>query len=559
MKGGWTGLGRACATSALLVGACASAGCRATWELRAAAAEAPTPRGVVMFFVDGMDRDTTRGLLDAGRLPNIERLFVRGGVCVEHAVAALPAVTYANTSSLLTGRWPSRHGILGNVWFDRESLSFRNYSALTKFRKVNEHLAAATIFELLSDRLTVNVLCHTDRGATRSFHGLVTAGMPWLLRDFRGVDARVGASAAQVGAFARERGEWPAFWLNYFPGVDEVGHHDGPASKAYRDAIVNADAQIGRVDTAVRASPLAGQAYYVLVSDHGHVQSPRDRRMDLTEWLRREHRRKVCYETGRDLDLTQRALEFNECDAVVLVNANRTAAIHLRGRQSWFEAPTRETRERIACGVPGAEAGLVDVPAVGLVCYSIGAGVVRVHAGSRVCVVERDAAVDGEARYRLYDRATSAHADVRDALGYRVDGQLAAFIDAGWHTGREWLAATAGTRYPDFVPQIVELFDSPRAGDVVVFAADDWSFDREQPGGHGAALASDMRIWLSFSGPDLPAGTSLPTARIVDVVPTMLELLGESECLRTAGPFDGVSLAGPLRAAGLRAVADGNP
>lgn len=558
MKRRWVSWVRACAASAVFAAACASAGCRGTWELRASAADAPAPRGVVMFFVDGMDRETTRALLDAGRLPNIERLFVRGGVCVEHAVAALPAVTYANTASLLTGRWPSRHGILGNVWFDRDSLQFRNYSAVTKFRKVNEHLAAATIFELLSDRPTVNVLCHTERGATRSFRGVVSAGLPWLLRDFRAVDARVGVIAAEVAAFAQERGEWPVFWLNYFPGVDEVGHHAGPDSQAYRDAIVNADVQIGRVDAVVRASPLAGQVYYVLVSDHGHVQSPRDRRLDLTEWLRRAHGRRVCYETGRDLDFTKRSLEFDECDAVVLVNANRTAAIHLRGRHGWFDTPTREACERMVRGATGGAPGLSELPAVGLSCYALGPDAVRVQAGPHACVVERR--VDaGAARYRLCDRPEAERGDLADALGYRADARLSAFIDAGWHTGREWLAATAASRYPDFVPQIVELFDSPRAGDIVVFAAEDWSFDREQPGGHGAALASDMRIWLSFSGPDLPAGATLSTARIVDVVPTILELIGEADCLRTAGPFDGVSLAAPLRAAGLRVVADGIP
>jgi hypothetical protein len=48
------------------------------------------------------------------------------------------------------------------------------------------------------------------------------------------------------------------------------------------------------------------------------------------------------------------------------------------------------------------------------------------------------------------------------AIRIRRRSRLQAFAKPAG-TSREWLAATAASSHPDFVPQIVELFDSPRA------------------------------------------------------------------------------------------------
>jgi arylsulfatase A-like enzyme len=114
-------------------------------------------------------------------------------------------------------------------------------------------------------------------------------------------------------------------------------------------------------------------------------------------------------------------------------------------------------------------------------------------------------------------------------------------------TSREWLAASVGARCPDFVPQVVEMFDSPRAGDVVVFADGDWTFDARWPGGHGSCLTRDMRIPLYFAGPSLPAGGRIDCGRLVDVMPTILELLGRNAQLANVPAIDGVSLLTELR------------
>jgi hypothetical protein len=117
-------------------------------------------------------------------------------------------------------------------------------------------------------------------------------------------------------------------------------------------------------------------------------------------------------------------------------------------------------------------------------------------------------------------------------------------VGTGFHPGREWLRHSLDTAYPDFVPQVVELFDSPRVGDVLVFAQKGWSFHPEHASDHGGPLAGEMFIPLVLAGPDIGQG-ELPVARQVDVAATILEYLGQEV---SPGDMDGRSFLGEILA-----------
>ena len=123
-----------------------------------------------------------------------------------------------------------------------------------------------------------------------------------------------------------------------------------------------------------------------------------------------------------------------------------------------------------------------------------------------------------------------------------------------WHTGAEWLRATHATAYPDFVPQISVLFDSSRSGDIVAFAAAGWALERDEIGHHGSARKEDMLAQMLFAGPGLPKGAKLPYARLVDLTPTLLGMLG----VDVGGEgMDGEDLGERLRRAHWKSAAPG--
>src|SRR3954470_12442258 len=84
-------------------------------------APAVTPRAVVGVLWDGAHCGDLLHLAEAGELPSVARLVERGVALRGGAVAQFPSVTLTNHASVLTGLGPGRHGVLGNVFFDRST------------------------------------------------------------------------------------------------------------------------------------------------------------------------------------------------------------------------------------------------------------------------------------------------------------------------------------------------------------------------------------------------------------------------------------------------------
>ncbi|MCZ6653410.1 MAG: alkaline phosphatase family protein [Planctomycetota bacterium] len=518
-------------SAALLLGS----GCLAPQQpsIRLSAKVEIPKRAAVIFFVDGLDRTRMMGLLEAGELPNIAKYFVEGGVGVRHAVTSMPAITYPNSVSLLTGCFPGHHGIMGNLWFDRRTMEIPDYIHADSFRSVNEHFDRPTIYEVLHDHFTVSVQFHTRRGVTHTFDNLMPTAIDWYTHNFSAVDRRVGYTLTDVIRLANREQRWPTVMTYYFPGVDETGHRYSSASRPYDEALMTADHSIGIVCDAINASKLADRTYFVLTTDHAHVPTPADRHFDLARWLEQEHDMRVWGKRLKSKSYDQRLKKLAQYDAILFTDAGRRALIHLRGRGGWYSRPEPKTVLDLA-------EAFSQLPAIGLTTWRDEHSKVQVRSHSGSAFIERKI----EAHTTLY----RLKIDGTDPLGYSTDPTLREFVAAGWHDSRTWLAATIETAYPDFVPQVVEMFDSPRAGDIVLFAAEDWAFDEWQSG-HGSCLARDMHVPMYFAGPDLHAGAQIEYARNVDIMPTILDLLGEAHRLNDIEPIDGRSVAEELRRA----------
>lgn len=495
------------------------------------------PANLVIFFADGMDVQRLREMLDSGLLPNIRHTFLEGGVQVRDGISSMPSVTYPNCSAIVTGRYPGHHGIMGNFWFERGRLLIRYYMTLATARDVNAHLESPTVYDMLADRLTVSVLAQTHKGVTVSYDMKNVFDWNWIMGTYTAVDTSVGESITDVFALANRVRQWPTVLLMYHPGVDETGHRQGTDSMAYAAALENIDRNVGLVTDAIETAGLTGSTYFVLIADHGMVPIRNGQDFALIDWLRKVRKLKVLNSPLDDPDFADRYDEIQDYDVVATVDAGRVAMIHLHGNRGWLNRPTPEEVQAWA----HVEPALHELPAVHLV--AVRGGENRAVAWSREgsVTVERQL-LNGHKRYRIAEYTG-------DPLGYMRSPELVQFFKAGWHDSREWLAATASSRNPDFVAQVVEMFDSPRTGDVVVFAAPDWLLYPNEQAGHGSTLYRDMHVPMFFTGPGLPPGGQVDRARIVDLVPTFLGLLGEAHRLEDFPQVDGIDLSDELRTA----------
>jgi arylsulfatase A-like enzyme len=487
-------------------------------------------RKVILFFADGVNREVFRRMLAAGELDNIDKYLIKRGVRFEDAVTAVPSITYAITTTFLTGQVPAHHGILGNRYFDRDRLFFADYTTTATYRDTDNDYRSPTLYEILDDKLSVSIQTAMRRGVYRRIDNWATSGIRWFFNFIPEIDALVAERFYLIGDIAKKAGKWPALIFAYFPATDEMGHRYGPFSRQYRKSLLNVDEQIGRICAALKANNLLESTYLIFVSDHGMASCEKRNYILITDLLKKEFGLKITEGgPGQEKRFEQRAAYYRKYDAVVAKGGNRRAMICLRNGRDWMVPATEQQIRPIAEFFSKQQA-------VCLAAYPAQQGVIVQNQLGRALIERqgsRDETLDKKRyRYRVVDGS--------DPLGYGRSLRAAGLLDGEYHSGREWLRATSGTEYPDLPVQAGELFDSNRAGDLMLFAAEGWDFAKENVGGHGSVLAVDMQMPMIIAGPGIRKHDAIPTARTVDVAPTIVDMVDPKKL--TEQTFDGVSL-----------------
>ena len=96
-------------------------------------------------------------------------------------------------------------------------------------------------------------------------------------------------------------------------------------------------------------------------------------------------------------------------------------------------------------------------------------------------------------------------------------------------------------QFPDLPAQILAYFRSYRAADIAIFATPGWDFGDGKRGGHGGLRgAEDVLVPLLLAGPGIPPRRRVDVARTVDLMPSILALLGKP----IPADLDGTPLVG---------------
>ncbi len=495
-------------------------------------------RGAVVFVVDGVNAEIFEQMLEAGELPAFKRYFIDRGLYVRRAVCNVPGVTLANLTSLATGRFCGHHQITGINWFDRNRLIYRNYDTIAQKNTLDGDYQVANIYEQFPDRTTVSVFFQPHRRATKFIENWTSAGPLFFFGFYERVDRLTLYRFHLVRHIASQRRAWPAVTYAYLLSPDFRGYGYGSDSKEYRDAIRHSDRQIGRVLADMERTGLLDKLHIALVSDHGMVDV--DKHFVVDDYLREHLGLELpCRRLWEPTAFEDRQDYYKKYTAVTYGSGDRYWAIQLRrpvrrnGRtvayRSWLERPSQAELQAYPIGTHLTKTGLVDLPShfahrpeVDLVAWS---------GGKNHAAVQND---KGIAEFRQPDgpggRILYAVVSGKDPLGYADAVPLEARTVG--LAPRRWLQLTAGTPYPDLPAQIVAYFRARRAGDLVLFAADGWDFRDVHSGGHGGFAPGEAFVPMAIAGPGIQP-RRLDVARTVDLVPTLLDLLG-------AEPIDGV-------------------
>ncbi|MBB6331871.1 putative AlkP superfamily pyrophosphatase or phosphodiesterase [Chryseobacterium sediminis] len=222
--------------------------------------EAQSKPYVIMISTDGFRYDYAQKY-------NAENLLklANGGVKAEAMIPSYPSITFPNHWSLITGLYPSHHGLIDNFFYDYKRKE--GYAMSNKKNAEDGSWYGGTPLWGLAEK-----------------QGMVSASLMWVGSASDAGGMRPSYYYPYHEKFTpSEKVEKVVNWLKlpedkrphfislYFPEVDGSGHHFGPDSKETETAVHLIDQAIGDLVQKVNELGLKN-VNFIFVSDHGMIK-----------------------------------------------------------------------------------------------------------------------------------------------------------------------------------------------------------------------------------------------------------------------------------------------
>jgi Type I phosphodiesterase / nucleotide pyrophosphatase len=444
-------------------------------------------------LLDGVRVDVLQHLLGSGDLPNMARLMVEPGGQVT-GTTVFPSTTGVAYIPFLFGRYPGPAGVPGIRWLDRAGVdggvrsrwrAARSYCSVQAGWLNRDIGDGPSIFDLCPESLAICTPIDRGLGKGRKlipFRRAVLGPIAHYAGTWQSLDNAV----CNAWVASASRRDW-RFKFVVFPGLDGNTHLHDPWHPSVLEGYRVIDRALGRYNTIVeRHRP---RPHYIAAADHGAtvIREHCELALQLEAWGLRTIRHP--FHVWR-----------SHAQAAVMVSGNASAQVYLPSlsgpRPLDSDTVPRDLLER-----------LVALPAVRIAAFRDADGGIRV------------VSKDGETRIHETEDGIQCEPLRGDALGIGAIGPGT--------PDRTVLNASRATELPDSPRQLLQLFATDRAGDIALAARSGSDFRGkweipEHRSGHGSLVAEHMEVPILSSVP-FPDRTAL---RTVDLMPTMLELLG---------------------------------
>ena len=494
---------------------------------------------VLLVVIDAATPHVVCPAVQTGRLPVMKQL-AEMGTMHQQSASIFPSITPAATSTIITGAYPSEHGIAGASWFDaaREEIAYYGDDFWVIAREGFGCFVNDFLLRLNGDRLTAPTMFQMVERAGRqaaclnylvfkgnvphkvNMPGVMAAlpGVPFTetvegpsflcLGDFvtprtregkvdrePGLLHRFGMDDASTGAMlcdlADEDG-FRDFTVAYFADNDYISHEVGPVKAL--PVVERVDRMLGEAfDAAGGIEQFLSHTTVIITSDHGHCEVL----SDPSKIIRLDH----VLSNFRVAELGRPWRKHDE----ILICPNMRAA------QIYVQHPTRDRIEQIVTTI-------LQDPNVDQVIW-------------------RSRLTSGDTGYEV----ASPRGRLHFARGSDGGGQTTA-VDAfggfwSWSGDPEVLAMRQEGRvvefvdYPNAFERLAGALDLEKSGEIWATAKPGCEF--EVPGGkahaggasHGALHALDSFSPVIVAGPAAPR--MLPRhMRSADLAPLCMQMLG---------------------------------
>lgn len=435
-------------------------------------------RKCIFFLADGARVDVFAELLKRGDLENIQKYVVSPGGFLK-GITVFPSTTGPAYTPYLLGRFPGRCNLPGIRWFDRRYYDsspfslrrFRSYAGPQSFL-INRDIecGSPTLFGLVPG--SVSILNEITRGISPSGNNKTKYLKYYLVVKSHFTDRSDDVEEAGGRILIDSLEDSPRFVFCVFPATDAYSHRYHPFHRKVMESYRRLDRYVGVVAERVAQRGELDDTLFVVGSDHGLTST--HSHFDSLGFLLRRGFRPLYY--------TNVLRHFLDADSSVMVSGNSMAHYYFKNSDGW----RRHTRcEEIADVVDE----LSSRPEVDIVCARTGGK------GGEVKIMNPrgEALVSFDEEGLIFYRNVSG-----DPLGYGFSSKK---TDAS-----ELLQLTIDSDYPDAPLQILQLFESPRTGDVVVSSKPGYDLratheNPEHHGSHGSLHKDHMVVPLLMSRP----------------------------------------------------------
>lgn len=236
---------------------------------------ATEPSPLVLLSLDGFRWDYCA--LHLAETPNLRRL-AREGVSARSLVPVFPSNTFPNHYSIVTGLYPSHHGIINNVMFDPGLGTYFRYNQSASARD-GRWWGGEPIW-ITAVKQGRPSACSFWPGSEAEIGGFRATFWKPYNYDAISFEQRLNELAGWLRLPTAQR---PAIVTFYLEETNTAGHRHGPDSPQLVAALQLLDARVGAIAERLRTEGLTPNL--VIVSDHGMTSCDADRVLILDDYV----------------------------------------------------------------------------------------------------------------------------------------------------------------------------------------------------------------------------------------------------------------------------------
>lgn len=228
---------------------------------------------VIMISADGFRYDYAQKY----HAENLLKLS-ENGVKAKGMYPSFPSITFPNHWSLITGLYPSHHGLVDNFFYDYKRKEFYEMSS-AKNAEDGSWYGGTPLWSLAEKQGMLSASMHWV-GSASDAGGIRPTYYYHYFEKFSPQE-KVERVVDWLKLSAEKR---PHFITLYFPEVDGNGHKYGPESDETESAVHLVDNAVGNLVKEVNALGLKN-VNFIFVSDHGMIRVENDKPLEIPEIL----------------------------------------------------------------------------------------------------------------------------------------------------------------------------------------------------------------------------------------------------------------------------------